>query len=72
MEDNDFSYVRCKMDNEGFHYCFTKYSDFEEIKDEKFHELRLKFVNAANELEVYINKKAGEEAWDEDKEDNDF
>lgn len=49
--------VHYRMDAEGFHYCFKHYSDFNEINDEKFHELRLKYLNVANELENYINEK---------------
>jgi hypothetical protein len=46
--------VRAKMENEGFHYCFKHYSRFEEIKDEKFHELRLAYLEAADALKKYI------------------
>jgi hypothetical protein len=49
--------VHYRMDAEGFHYCFKHYSDFNEINDEKFHELRLKYLDVANELEKYINEK---------------
>lgn len=49
--------VHYRMDAEGFHYCFKHYSDFNEINDEKFHELRLKHLDVANELEKYINEK---------------
>ena len=46
------------MDAEGFHYCFESYSHFDEIKDERFHELRLAYLKAAKELEDYVNQKA--------------
>tara|TARA_R110002126_G_scaffold82497_7_gene202193 strand:- start:317 stop:520 length:204 start_codon:yes stop_codon:yes gene_type:complete len=49
--------VHYRMDAEGFHYCFKHYSDFNEINDEKFHELRLKYLDVTNELEKYINEK---------------
>lgn len=55
--EDDFEYVRAKMENEGFHYCFRHYSDFEEIKDEKFHELRLAYLEAADALEKYIGDR---------------
>jgi len=45
------------MEAEGFHYCFEWYSTFEEIEDEKFHELRLAYLKAANELENYVYSK---------------
>ena len=58
MNGEDFEYVRAKMSDEGFHYCFVHYSSFPEVKDEKFHELRKQYLKAANELEKYVNDKA--------------
>lgn len=52
-----FEYLISKMKNEGFHYCFKHYSNFEEIDDDKFHELREKYLKSADELEHYINSK---------------
>lgn len=54
---NDWESVAYRMRAEGFHYCFEHYSTFEEIEDEKFHELRLAFLKAANELENYVYSK---------------
>lgn len=56
-ELEDWKMVQNKMNNEGFHYCFESYSRFEEIKDGKFHELRLNYLNSAKLLEDYINEK---------------
>jgi len=39
---------------EGFHYAFRHYSNFEEIKSKKFHQLREVYVKAAKELEEFI------------------
>lgn len=47
-------YVLGTIECEGFDYTFLSYTDFDEIKDKKFHELRKKFVDAANELKDYI------------------
>jgi hypothetical protein len=67
MENNDlyeelenFESVRYRMDNEGIDYCFTHYSSFEEIKDEKFHELRNKFITSLDEIEKYVGEKITE------------
>lgn len=38
---------------EGFDYCFTHYSSWQEIKDKKFHELRLAYVEAREKLIEY-------------------
>jgi len=54
---NDWESVAYRMEAEGFHYCFEWYSTFEEIEDEKFHELRLAYLKAANELENYVYSK---------------
>lgn len=50
----DMEYVQSKIDNEGFDYTFTGYSDFETIKDKKFHELRKAYIKAQEDLESYI------------------
>ena len=55
MTEDDRDYVCGKIDNEGFDYCFISYSNFEEIKDEKFHELREKYIKTKNELESYLD-----------------
>lgn len=44
-----------RMREEGFDYCFKKYSKFSEIDDIKFHELRNKYVEISNDLEAYVN-----------------
>jgi len=56
----EFKEVQYRMNDEGFHYCFKNYSDFEEIEDKRFHKLRLAYLGAAKELEDYINQKAEE------------
>jgi hypothetical protein len=53
-ELDDLTYLNAKMRDEGFDYCFRHYSSFDEIKDEKFHELRLKYIEIAEELEKYV------------------
>ena len=58
MDGENFEYVRAKISDEGFHYCFEHYSSLPEIKDEKFHQLRKQYLKAANELEKYVNDKA--------------
>lgn len=46
--------VHSRVDQEGFDYCFRFYSNWEEIKDEKFHKLRENYVKSAQELAKYI------------------
>lgn len=52
--------VHYRMNEEGFDYCFQSYSNWKEIKDEKFHQLREAYLKAAKELEEYVNSKSGE------------
>jgi hypothetical protein len=54
MTGPEVDYVRARIDNEGFDYCFVSYSDFAEIKDEKFHKLRRAYVAAQKALEDYV------------------
>ena len=42
------------IENEGIEYTFMDYSDFEDITDEKFHELRKAYIAATKALEDYI------------------
>jgi hypothetical protein len=48
------------MDEEGFDYCFENYSNWDEIKDEEFHRLRLGFLQSMEDLRNYIDKKVEE------------
>jgi hypothetical protein len=65
-EQDEWNMVRYRMDNEGIDYCFEHYSSFEEIKDEKFHELRLQFLKSLKEIQNYVNEKCQEEVEEED------
>ena len=56
MKVEDANYVKSSIDNEGFDYTFIHYRSFEDIEDEKFHELRKKYIDAHNELENYIDE----------------
>lgn len=57
MTKDDKEYVLNKIDNEGFHYCFVHYSDFKEIKDERFHQLRENCLKSMKDLEKYLKSK---------------
>ena len=65
MEENDFTYLKSKMNQEGFHYCFMHYSSFEDIEDPEFHKLRLAYIEAAKQLNHYINEQADNEFYGE-------
>ena len=56
-ELEEIEMVRYRMDAEGFHYCFKHYSSFKEVQDEKFHELRRKYLEISHVLEEYVHSK---------------
>lgn len=56
----EFENVDYRMDAEGFHYCFDGYSSFDEVKDEKFHQLRLAYLSVADELKSYVESRIKE------------
>lgn len=45
-----------KAEYEGFDYCFTDYSDWKEIKDEKFQKLLKTYKEAKINLQNYIEQ----------------
>lgn len=59
--ENQFNDVAYRIDSEGFDYCFEGYSDWEEIKDEEFHYLRLKYLEAMRALQEYVYEHADED-----------
>jgi hypothetical protein len=64
-EQDKWNAVQYRMSEEGIDYCFEHYSDFKEIEDEKFHELRLKFIESMFNLRNYVNEKCSEEVDEE-------
>ena len=57
VELEDWQRLRYRMKEEGIEYCFKHYSSFKEVEDEKFHELRKKYLEVSHELEEYVNLK---------------
>lgn len=56
-EKDNWELLSYRMEAEGFHYCFEGYSDWNEIEDETFHQLRLEYLKIAKLLEEYVNMK---------------
>ena len=54
MNKRDKEYVNSKINSEGFGYTFIDYSNFDDIEDEKFHELRMAYIKAHEDLEKYL------------------
>lgn len=70
-EAENWNFLYVKMRDEGFHYCFKHYSSFEEIEDEKFHQLRKQYLEIALELEQYVKNKCNEANWEIEYDDED-
>ncbi len=58
MKKKDAQSLFDKMDWEGVDYAIYDYSDWKEVKDEKFHELRNKSMEARDELNAYLMQEA--------------
>lgn len=54
MSKEDAVTLLHKIDYEGFGYCFTDYSSWDDIKDKKFQALKKAFVEANSNLEEYV------------------
>lgn len=54
MNKEEKVYVLETVEREGFDYAFTEYSDFNEVKDEEFHRLRVMYKRASQALAEYI------------------
>lgn len=64
-EQETWAHVMYRMDNEGIEYCFKKFSSFEEVEDEKFHQIRQELINKIDEMRQYVQSKLDEDV-DED------
>jgi hypothetical protein len=49
-----------RMEDEGIEYCFKHYSNWTEIQDEKFHELKQKLIDTMSEMWIYVHSKITE------------
>lgn len=61
MDTAQKTYVADIIDCEGFEYAFVHYSNFDDVKDEEFHKLRLAFIEARKKLQEYIEHNEEEE-----------
>jgi len=58
-DDTTLQYVRDCCENESFSYAFTDYSNYENVKDKKFHRLRLAYLEAGKALAKYLGVEIG-------------
>ncbi len=45
------------IESEGFDYTFVDYSDFDEIDNDEFHELRESYLNARKRLRGFMERQ---------------
>lgn len=50
----NWKHVQYRIEEEGIDYTFMHYSNFEEIEDEKFHQLRQEYLKISKELKNYV------------------
>lgn len=63
MKEEDlekWEYLRFRMDEEGFEYCFKHYSSFDEIEDDEFHKLRLEVISKMDEMRSLVKNRINE------------
>lgn len=56
MTEDDKCNLLYRINDEGFDYTFDGYSDWEEVKDEKFHLIRHLYLAAKEDLLTYIKE----------------
>lgn len=54
MSEPNREYMQRVIDKEGFCYAFVDYSNFDEVDDPIFHELRAKFLQIHQEFNEYM------------------
>lgn len=57
MTKKETERLQSAIDQEGFDYCFTCYSSWDNIEDQQLHLLINKYVEAQHELEKYIKSE---------------
>lgn len=58
MTDDEKDYVQGVLEKEGLRYALFNYSDFkDEVKDKKFHKMRLALIKKIKEFESYVGIK---------------
>jgi len=71
MTNKEKCRVQYKVDDEGLDYTFQHYSHYEDIQDPEFHRLRQAYLQAARELEEYIQPDYVEDDFDTDSDPGD-
>lgn len=57
-DEANISYIKFKLEDEDFHYLFENYSNFDDIVDNTFHQKRILYLKAKNDLEAYIQTQS--------------
>jgi len=55
-EYENMKFLKAKIRDEGFHYCFKHYSNWDEIEDEEFTKLKKYYLQFSKHLEDHIEK----------------
>lgn len=55
-----YSDLNYRLNEVGIEHCFVDWSDWEEIKDDKFHKLRKAYIKAMQDLTNYAKENIEE------------
>lgn len=54
MKPKDMRYIWGTIEKEGFEYTFVDYSDFDEVDDKEFHDLRKAYLEARSKFAKFL------------------
>lgn len=66
MTASDIQTIADTVQSEGFEYAFVAHSTFQQITDERFHELREAYLKGRRELDAYLESAAADHEVDWD------
>ena len=55
IDTDELNQLRWCIEDDGLEYAFVHQSDWKQIEDSKFHELKNNFIAAAKQLRQYLN-----------------
>lgn len=64
LTEDEIDDLLSKVDNEGFDYCFTSYSNWKELKDTEIYPLIQNYQNAYKKLEKYLDSLDSENNYE--------
>ena len=60
---NTFNEIDYRIEDEGVDYALDGYSDWSEVNDPMFHQMRLNYLTAKAAIVAYVKSKTDDEGW---------